>query len=54
MLDVVYDANNDSDLTNDGGAKDTITAIYKNGVMVPLGALMQSGGGYIVLLPIRM
>ncbi|MFZ5673638.1 MAG: beta strand repeat-containing protein, partial [Pseudomonadota bacterium] len=45
---VVYDANNDTNLTNDSGLKDTITEIYKNGVLVPLGTLTAANGGYIV------
>ncbi|MBU1788964.1 MAG: type I secretion C-terminal target domain-containing protein, partial [Alphaproteobacteria bacterium] len=48
VLVVAFDANNDTNLTNDGGSKDTITEIYKNGVLVPLGGLVSSNGGYIV------
>ncbi|MCG7507134.1 beta strand repeat-containing protein, partial [Mesorhizobium retamae] len=53
VLVMTYDANdnasnNYTDLTNDAGSKDTITQIYKNGVLLNLSSLTQSGGGYIV------
>jgi len=53
VLVVAYDANDNTansyaDLTNDAGSKDTITQIYKNGVLLNLASLTASGGGYIV------
>ncbi|MGB6081774.1 MAG: Ig-like domain-containing protein, partial [Xanthobacteraceae bacterium] len=52
---VTYDATKDpnylntyTDLTNDSLHKDTITQIYKNGVLLDLGTLTASNGGYIV------
>ncbi|MCX8571644.1 DUF5801 repeats-in-toxin domain-containing protein [Aminobacter sp. MET-1] len=53
VLVTVYDADNDSSqgasgLTDDAGSKDTITQIYKNGVLLNLSTLAQSAGGYVV------
>ncbi|PLP58341.1 hypothetical protein CYK37_15665, partial [Mesorhizobium loti] len=53
VLVVTYDANdntlnNYADLTNDAGNRDTITQIYKNGVLLDLSSLTASGGGYII------
>lgn len=49
ILVIAYDADNDKTLSGDlGDVKDTISAIYKNGVLVPLGSLVAQDGGYIV------
>lgn len=46
---IAYDADNDKTLSGDlGDVKDTISAIYKNGILVPLGSLVAQDGGYIV------
>lgn len=45
---VAYNANSDTNLTNDAGAKVPITHIYKNGVEVPLASLTANSGGYII------
>lgn len=49
ILVMAYDADDDKTLSGDAGdAKDTISAIYKNGILVPLGTLTAQDGGYIV------
>ncbi len=46
LLITAYDANSDTNLTNDSGSKDTITQIYKNNVLLTLGldAIASAGG----------
>ncbi|KFC65736.1 putative Calcium binding hemolysin protein [Bosea sp. LC85] len=49
ILLAAYDANNDTDLTNDSALKDTITQIYRNGVLLVFGVdAIASAGGYII------